>query len=381
MTGRVRHTRKGAAVSLEAMVETYGETAVAAVGGLLIGIMFGAFAQRSRFCLRSAAIEFTRTTFESKLAVWLFVFAGAVVGTQLLIELGALKVSEARQLAGQASISGAILGGLMFGTGMILSRGCSSRLLVLSAQGNLRALLSGLVFAVTAQAALRGVLSPVRNSLATIWTAPASSLDILSLLGLGRGSGLLLGLVWLAAAIGFGIKSRMPLWGWVGGLGVGLAIALGWLFTYSLGLVAFNPVTVKSMNFSGPSADTLMLFLSPPGTPWSFDNGLIPGVFLGSFIAATLSRELKLEGFQGGEAMRRYLTGAVLMGFGAMLAGGCAVGSVTGASVFALTSWLTLFSIWVGAGIADRVIDGGGVAEPVSATTPSAVAASATQLR
>ena len=254
-------------MSLESLVEVYGETAVAAIGGLLIGVMFGAFAQRSRFCLRSAAIEFTRATFGSKLAVWLFVFAGAVVGTQLLIELGALKVSEARQLAGQASISGAILGGLMFGTGMVLSRGCSSRLLVLSAQGNLRALLSGLVFAVTAQAALRGILSPARNTLATIWTAPASSLDVLALLGLGRGSGLVLGLVWLAAAIGFGIRSRMPLWGWVGGLGVGLAIALGWLFTYSLGLVAFNPVTVKSMNFSGPSADTLMLFLSPPGTP------------------------------------------------------------------------------------------------------------------
>lgn len=367
-------------MSLESLVEAYGETAVAAIGGLLIGVMFGAFAQRSRFCLRSAAIEFTRATFGSKLAVWLFVFAGAVVGTQALIELGALKVSEARQLAGQASISGAILGGLMFGTGMILSRGCSSRLLVLSAQGNLRALLSGLVFAVTAQAALRGILSPVRNSLATIWTAPASSLDVLSLLGLGRGSGLVLGLVWLAAAIGFGIRSRMPLWGWVGGLGVGLAIALGWLFTYLLGLVAFNPVTVKSMNFSGPSADTLMLFLSPPGTPWSFDNGLIPGVFLGSFIAAALSRELKLEGFQGGEAMRRYLAGAVLMGFGAMLAGGCAVGSVTGASVFALTSWLTLFSIWIGAGIADRVIDGGGVAEPAPATT-AAVTAGASQPR
>jgi hypothetical protein len=172
----------------------------------------------------------------------------------------------------------------------------------------------------------------------------------------------------------------MPLWGWVGGLGVGLAIALGWLFTYSLGLVAFNPVTVKSMNFSGPSADTLMLFLSPPGPPWSFDNGLIPGVFLGSFIAAALSRELKLEGFQGGEAMRRYLAGAVLMGFGAMLAGGCAVGSVTGASVFALTSWLTLFSIWVGAGIADRVIDGSSEIATAPANT-AAVTAGASQPR
>ena len=34
--------------------------------------------------------------------------------------------------------------------------------------------------------------------------------------------------------------------------------------------------------------------------PPTFDLGLVPGVFLGSFIAAALFGELKLEGFQGG---------------------------------------------------------------------------------
>jgi uncharacterized membrane protein YedE/YeeE len=58
----------------------------------------------------------------------------------------------------------------MFGIGMILARGCSSRLLVLAAQGNLRALLSGLVFAVTAQSALNGLLSPARLAVAGWWT-------------------------------------------------------------------------------------------------------------------------------------------------------------------------------------------------------------------
>ncbi len=53
--------------------------------------------------------------------------------------------------------------------------------------------------------------------------------------------------------------------------------------------------------------------------------------------------------------MRRYIAGSMLMGFGAMLAGGCAVGAgVTGGSVFAVTSWLTLASMWTGAGLTDR---------------------------
>ncbi|MDJ0930482.1 YeeE/YedE thiosulfate transporter family protein [Breoghania sp.] len=53
---------------------------------------------------------------------------------------------------------------------MVLARGCASRLLVLSATGNLRALLSGLVFAVVAQASLRGILRPTREWLAAGFT-------------------------------------------------------------------------------------------------------------------------------------------------------------------------------------------------------------------
>jgi len=45
--------------------------------------------------------------------------------------------------------------------------------------------------------------------------------------------------------------------------------------------------------------------------------------------------------------MRRYIAGAVLMGFGAMLAGGCAVGvGMTGGAIFALTAWITLVRMW-----------------------------------
>ena len=101
-----------------------------------------------------------------------------------------------------------------------------------------------------------------------------------------------------------------------------------------------------------------MLVLSPPGQPWNFDIGLVPGVVLGSFLAALWGRELKLEGFKDGNSMRRYIVGAICMGFGGMLAGGCAVGAgVSGASVFALTAWLALIGMWLGAGLTDRWVD------------------------
>lgn len=339
------------------VIERIGDSGTAALVGFLIGLSFGVFSQKSKFCLRAAAVEFGRGVFGTRLAVWLFVFSGAVLGTQLLINLGVLNVSGARSLSMRGSLSGAIIGGLMFGAGMVLARGCAGRQMVLAGQGNLRSLLTGLVFAVSAQASLAGILSPVRERIAGLWTLEGGNLDALALLGLPGWVGLLVAFIWLVAAIYFGTKSKIPLWGWVGGLGVGLTVMAGWLLTYWLSQQAFEPQPVKSMTFTGPSARALMLFLSPPGQAFDFDTGLIPGVLVGAFLAAFAGREFRLEGFQGGQPVRRYMVGAMLMGFGGMLAGGCSVASVSGSAVFATTAWVTLFAIWAGAVAMDRVAD------------------------
>ena len=100
-----------------------------------------------------------------------------------------------------------------------------------------------------------------------------------------------------------------------------------------------------------------MFFLSS-NPVLEFDIGLVPGVVLGSFLASILTREFKFEGFENERNMRRALFGAALMGFGGMLAGGCAIGAgVTGGSIFVATAWLALFCMWVGAVITDFVLD------------------------
>lgn len=163
------------------------------------------------------------------------------------------------------------------------------------------------------------------------------------LTGWGHAGGLLFGAAWLAAALFWGWRQRVRCWGWFGAIGVGVMVALAWLTTFKISRAAFDLVIpIQSLSFTGPAADTLMLVLSPPGQALKFDLGLVPGVALGAFLSAALWRELKWEGFQGGQAMRRYTGGAVLMGFGGMLVGGCAVGAgVSGAAVFTMTSWVT----------------------------------------
>ncbi|MEN9627840.1 MAG: hypothetical protein RJA10_1067 [Pseudomonadota bacterium] len=345
---------------IESALARLGEPVSVALAGAVIGLLFGFFAHRSRFCLRSAVIEFARGTHEGKLTVWLFTFSTAVLLTQAFILAGWLDVKDARQLSARGSLSGAAIGGAMFGVGMILARGCSSRLLVLAAQGNLRALLSGLVFAVTAQSALNGLLSPARLAIAGWWTVEGGGArDVLALTGLGHAGGLAFGLLWLAAALVWAWRQRVRFWGWFGAVGVGMMVASAWLVSYRIARSAFDTTPpVQSLSFTGPAADLLMLVLSPPGQPLKFDIGLLPGVAVGAFVSALLWRELRLEGFQGGQAMRRYIAGAVLMGFGGMLAGGCAVGAgVSGAAVFALTSFVTLAGIWAAAAATDWLVD------------------------
>lgn len=346
-------------MTLVGLMEEIGESETLALAGLAIGLCFGIFAQRSRFCLRSAVIETFHGSFGTKLAVWLLAFSAAIILTQVFILAHVLDVSTARQLATRGTLSGALIGGALFGTGMVLARGCSSRLLILAGTGNLRSLLSGLVFAVVAQASLNGVLSPLRIAISNWWTIDGGSArNLLDIFHISNGSGVVFGLIWLVGGIFFALRARMKLPDIVYGFAVGATVAGAWLVTYQIASQSFEVAPVKSLSFTGPAADVLMLVLSPPGQPWNFDIGLVPGVFLGSFLSAFAARELKLEGFKDGLSMRRYLVGAGLMGFGGMLAGGCAVGAgVSGAAVFAVTAWATLSAMWAAAGITDWLMD------------------------
>ncbi len=160
---------------IDRLIDLVGDRTALALGGAIIGVLFGALAQRSRFCLRAATLEVAHGDVGGRLAIWLFAFSTALISTQALIMLGLFDAGIVRQLNNRGSLSGSIIGGLMFGCGMTLTRACGSRMLVLAATGNLRALLSGLVFAVVAQMSRAGALSPLRTAINDWWTIDASS--------------------------------------------------------------------------------------------------------------------------------------------------------------------------------------------------------------
>lgn len=346
-------------MNLASLIETWGDGHVLAAGGAVIGLLFGFSAQRSRFCARAAIQECCEGQAGDRFSVWWLALGSALAGTQLLVLTGALDPTKSRFIANPGSISGAILGGLLFGIGMILTRGCASRLLILSGSGNLRALLSGLVFAVTVQASIGGWLAPLRQQLHQLWpidAGPGRDLQMLS--GTAPWGGPTLALLALLAGLYFFWRQHngRPMLA-LGAIGAGVSIAAGWGFTQAVAMQSFEPIAVTSLSFSGPSAEWLMRVLSSASVPgFGFDAGLLPATFLGALAGALVGGDFRLEGFKTENKLGHYLVGAMLMGFGAVLASGCTVGAgMSGGAIFALTAWLTLISIWLGAAASLRL--------------------------
>lgn len=341
---------------IEAWIEQFGEPLVGAAFGLLAGALFGFLAQRSRFCMRSATIEVWRGQSGDRLPLWLLAVGVALAATQLLIHFGLVTTDPIRQLNSGGSLSGAAIGGVLFGAGMILTRGCVSRLMVLSASGNGRAIVTTLIFLGVAYATMRGALGDARNAVAGLMPL-TGTLDMSKALGIGTIGASVVGVAIIVGALVLGYYRKLTGAMALGGALIGLLVAATYAFTAALNAVSFDPQPVRGLSFIATIVNVAAGALSS-AIKLDFDAGLIPGVFFGAFIAAISSRSFRLEWFASPIASLRYIAGAALMGFGGVLAGGCSMGNgVSGMAVLALPAFVALVSMWVGAGVADLVFD------------------------
>ena len=327
--------------------------AASVIFGVLLGAIFGAAAQISRFCLRRGVVGEGADRM-SALGVWLMALLVAVVGTQAAVGLGLVDFSGHRFAASEMPVLAILLGGLLFGAGMVLTRGCVSRLTVLGATGNLRAVFVLLVFAIVAHATLKGVLAPLRVSLGSM-TVDMGGAALLS--GLPGGA-----LVWVGALVAAiaavvlraGARPRdLVLAALIGAL-----VPLGWVGTGFLLLDEFDPIPLESLSFTAPWSDTLFWAIASTSIPAGFGTGLLGGVIGGSFIAAASRGDARLVSFSSPAETLRYLSGGTLMGFGGVLAGGCTLGAgLSGVGTLSVAAILALAAIMAGGRITDRLLD------------------------
>ena len=313
------------------------------LAGLGLGLVFGAAAQASRFCLRRA-VAGPRDERGEAGAVWLTALAAAIVAFAVASGLGFADISEHRFASTDLPIAALVLGGLAFGVGMVLTRGCVSRLTVLSATGNLRAVLVLAAFAITAHSMLKGVLAPLRTSIGALSVeAPVASLA-------STPAGIALVLAPVAALAGYlAWRSRASALRLVLGALIGLVAVGGWMSTSVLFFDEFDPLPVQTVAFTLPWSDTLFWAIAATAIPAGFGVGFIGGVLGGSFLSAAARGELQLQSFETPQQTLRYLAGGALMGFGGVLAGGCTVGAgLSGVATGSVAAIIALLAIAFG---------------------------------
>jgi uncharacterized membrane protein YedE/YeeE len=304
-----------------------------ALAAFAIGIAFGALARWSGFCLRGAVEDVLTKDNAPRARGFLLAMAVALIVVQALVLTGRLDISKAVVMPTSLFWGGALLGGLLFGIGMVLTGGCGTRMLVLAAGGNLRSAVVFFVFGFVAYATIRGILAPAR----------AAFMDVASVKLAHQALPLFAGGAVLVLALAFILWRRVELKHLLCGALIGLLVPLGYLVTGVLGNDDFDQTTVESVNVTRGGGDALIYLLTWTGSKINFGIAFVGGILVGAALVALLRREFKLEGFERPADMLRYAGGAALMGVGGVLALGCTIGNgLTGIASLAPTSFIAL---------------------------------------
>lgn len=321
-----------------------------AAGALLIGLVFGVAAQRSRFCVVAAMSNWVLFRDHRQLHAYATALGVAILGTALLETGGWADIGESSYRSARLDWAGLLLGGLVFGFGSMLAGGCATRTLIRSAEGNLGALATLLALAAVAMTTLFGVLEPVRG-----WIVQESAIHLSE--GRSAVAGWLALPPWLPAVAAASICALVlfSLGNWrenrglvAAGAVIGLTITAGWWLTGYLAQDEFEPTPPVSVSIVGPLTRGFTYITLGQLTGSLFGLFLILGVFAGALFSAVVTRSFRWIP-PDGSRIGAYLLGGVFMGGGAVLAAGCNVGQgLTGLATLSVQSVIAVTAIFSG---------------------------------
>lgn len=340
-----------------------------------LAFILGITAQRSAFCAVGGLRD--RLTLGNGTRLWTFVAAMGIgiIASGSLEWFNVMNLSDSRPPYRTADFAWGryIIGGFIFGLGMVLATGCGMRNTVKLGQGSYKSLwlvavMSIMAYIMTRTSFYAEWIMPIVAPM-TIHLDYAGSQDLASLI-FGAGSQhidlALLILSWLiglsllyfafrnpefrrptpmisAAIVGAIIATAYALTG--GQFGAQLIDEAAFMETPPIGL------GTQSFTFAAPMGDTVNYLMSPTNFSLiTFGLLAVIGVALGSFVSSLINGQFKISGFDSVKDGAISSLGALLVGFGAVLAMGCSVGhGLSGVASLALGSFVAVASISAGA--------------------------------
>ena len=330
------------------------------------GLLLGAISHRTHFCTMGAISDVVHLGDWTRAHQWLCAIGLAMVGFAALSDLGLIDPSKTLYASTRLMWLSTLVGGLMFGYGMVIASGCGNKALVRMGGGNLKSLVVFVVMGISAFATMKGITAVVRvSTVDTVFVdMPAgANLNVLGIPGLGYFVGAAL-LLWVLRHKDFWTIDNL-----LASAGVsGLVIAMWWVSGH-LGFVPEHPETldvvylatssgrIEALNFVAPIAYTLdwLMFYSDASKVLSAGVASVAGVVMGSAVCAWQSKTFRWEGFADPRDLGQHLMGAVLMGVGGVAAMGCTFGQgLSGISTLSLNATLASVGIVLGAVISLR---------------------------
>lgn len=324
--------------------------------GLLIGIAFGVIAQKNQFCFSGSIKDYILTKSTKRGASVIMAMIIAIISTTIVANYFEIDLTKSAYFKNNINYFAIIAGGLLFGAGMMIADGCSSRSLVKYAQGDSNALITLIFIAIFAYATtkgiLYGVLDPfINNSFLIEISSKIKNFQM----------NIFVVLAILLAILFYLIKRVRRVFSLFDGVLIGLLISAAWFVTGFLGQESMERVIdLTGISFVYPSAKALELFTYYEVNELSFGVSMVCGVLAGTFAMSFINKKYSF-GCTSGQNINKVkynMIGGALMGTGGIMAIGCTVGQgLTGLSTLAFSSALAIISIFISAVITGNILN------------------------
>ncbi len=345
------------------MLDALGEANSAALIGLIGGLALGLAARVGRFCTLGAIEDVLYSSDDRRMRMWGLAIGTAILTTHFAMAQDWVNGTDITYLDRVWNPAATIIGGLIFGYGMALSGNCGYGALARLGGGDLRSFVIVLVMGLSAYVVMSGPLAHARVWLfpvETQATSPQGFSELAANLGLSFGAtGLIVGGVILALSLAKKDMLTSPghiFWGVV----VGLAVTSGWIGSTWIAQTGFGNEPIETHTFAAPIGDTIYYAMTASGNELSFSVGSVVGVIIGAALGSISKGHFRWEACEDPRELRRQMSGAALMGAGAILAVGCSVGQgISAFSVLAYSAPVTFVAIFIGAAFGLRQLISG----------------------
>lgn len=341
-------------------------------GAFALSVLLGAIAHRTHFCTMGAVSDIVNMGDWSRMRQWGLAIGVGVIGFGVMVYAGWIDPARTLYASTRWQWLSSLVGGCMFGVGMVLASGCGNKTLVRIGAGSLKSLVVFLVMALAAFATLKGITAVLRVStvdrIAVEVGGPASLAGLLTQSGLldARSAALVAALVVGGALMAWALASRdfRKADHLLAGFGIGGVLVAMWWLSGHHGYVAEHPVTLEqafvathsgraeALTFTAPMAHTVdwLILFSDRSKVITLGVASVLGVVAGACAMALASKTFRWEGFASVEDLGNHLVGGILMGVGGVTAIGCTVGQgLSGISTLSLNSFVALPAIIGGA--------------------------------